>query len=194
MNSQRISQLKQLLIQTRLNHKKEIMKEPTLKDATIYCAINNLSAQQFGPLLEKYMNTHFNYTKNSASACTGDSCKDGKNAEVKVSLGGSTHTKFNYVQLRPSHNCDLYILTAFYLCDENADEGGKLFIFRIPKEDMKNIIVAHGGYAHGAIKQHGRITYESVSIKDNKEYAIRPEYDDKCWRALLPFQITEADL
>jgi hypothetical protein len=38
-----------------------------------------------------------------------------KNSEVKVSLGGATHSKFNFVQIRPSHDCDTYILTAYHL-------------------------------------------------------------------------------
>jgi hypothetical protein len=191
----RISILRHNLSISKIKHNDQIFHEPTLKDAHVYCVINNLSAQQYGPLLENYIRTKFKYAKNKAEECTGDCSKDGKNSEIKVSLGGATHSKFNFVQIRPSHDCDTYVLTAYHLSQENVESEGELFIFRIPKEDMKTIILAHGGYAHGTLKEHGPITIDSLrNEKLKREYAIRPSYGDTCWNSLLPFRIQESAL
>jgi len=190
-----VKKLKEHLALLKVNHEDQVMKQPTLKDAHIYCVIHNVLAQQYGLLLERYIRTKFNYIKNKAEDCTGDCSKDGKNSEVKVSLGGATHTKFNFVQIRPSHDCDTYILTAYHLSSENVETEGELYIFKIPKAEIKKIIVFHGGYAHGTNKEHGSITIDSLNDeKSNKEYSIRPTINDECWKALLPFKITEMGL
>ena len=192
---ERVKRLKEHLALAKTNHEEQVMKKTTLKDAHIYCVIYNVSAQQYGPLLEKYIRTKFNYIKNKAKDCIGDCAKDGKNSEVKVSLGGAKHTKFNFVQLRPSHDCETYILTAYHLISENVDKEGELYIFRVPKSDIKPIIASYGGYAHGTLKEHGAITLKSLNdVKNNKEYAFRPTFNDECWKALLPFRILEKDL
>lgn len=191
----RIAKLKECLALSSVNHKVEILKEPTFKDAHSYCVANRVSAQQFGPLLEHFLINKFKYTKNSASLCIGDCVKSGVNTEVKASLGGSKHNEFNYVQLRPSHNIQSYLLTAYYLSKENVETGGDLYVFRVPKVDMCSIILNHGGYAHGTNSEHGRISLESLQDPTSKkEYAIRPSFGDACWRDLLKFRITEEDL
>jgi hypothetical protein len=40
------------------------MKQRTLKDAHTYCVVHNVSSQRYGPILEKYIRTKFNYIKN----------------------------------------------------------------------------------------------------------------------------------
>ena len=192
--AERIKRLKEHLAFAKVKHEDQVMKQPTLKDAHTYCVIHGVSAQQFGPLLEKYIRIKFNYNKNDAKDCIGDCSKDGKNSEIKVSLGGATHTKFNFVQIRPSQDCDTYILTAYHLSADNVDTEGELYIFKVPKEDIKKITVAHGGYAHGTIAELGEITTESVNEKNNREYALRPSYNDACWKSLLPFRVYEAAL
>lgn len=193
--SDRVERLKNHLNLSKINHNAHIMKLYTLKEAHIYCIINKVSAQKYGPILETFIRTKFNYIKNKAKDCIGDCSKDGKNSEVKVSLGGATNTKFNFVQIRPSHDCDTYILTAYYLSSENVEEEGELFIFKIPKEDIKALIVAHGGYAHRTKDELGSITIESLNNKKNmSEYALRPKFNDACWKELLPFRISESEL
>jgi hypothetical protein len=193
--SERINRLKEHIMISSVKHEDQVMKLASLKEAHIYCVIHSISAQQFGPLLERFIQAKFNYIKNKAEDCTGDCSKDGKNSEVKVSLGGSTHTKFNFVQIRPSHDCDLYILTAYHLSQENVESEGELYIFKVPKNEIKNLIVSYGGYAHGTIKEHGIITADSFNEeKSIKEYAIRPTINDKCWKALLPFRVSESEL
>jgi hypothetical protein len=193
--SERVKRLREHLTLSKIKHDDHVMKLATLKDAHTYCVIHNLSAQQYGPLLEKFIRTKFNYIKNKAEDCTGDCSKDGKNSEVKVSLGGATYTKFNFVQIRPSHDCETYILTAYHLSPENVESEGELYVFKVPKADMKNIVVSFGGYAHGTIKQHGPITTDSLNDENSiKEYAIRPIIHDDCWNELMRFRVTESAL
>ena len=187
--------LKERLTMLKVKHEDNVMKLITLKDAHVYCVIHNVSAQQYGPMLERFIRIKFNYIKNKAEDCIGDCSKDGKNSEVKVSLGGATHTKFNFVQIRPSHDCDTYILTAYHLSFENVDTEGELYVFKVPKEEIKKIIVLYGGYAHGTIKEHGSITLDSLNDeKSIKEYALRPIINDACWKMLISFRVPENTL
>ena len=46
--------------------------------------------------------------------------------------------------------------------------------------------------AHGTIGKLGEITIEDLNDTTNqKEYALRPKYGDKCWIELLKFRIDE---
>jgi hypothetical protein len=192
---ERIRRLKEHLALAKAKHEIELLKQPTLKDAHTYCVIYNLSAQQYGPMLEKYIRTKFDYQKNKAEDCTGDCSKNGENYEIKVSLGGNNHTKYNFVQIRPAHDCDMYILTAYHLCADNVDEEGDLYVFKVPKEEIKKIIVSYGGYAHGTVKEYGKITLESINNENKeKEYALRPTVNDKCWKELLKFRVEEKNV
>lgn len=193
--SERVKRLKEHLCLSKVKHEDQIMKLDTLKEAHTYCVINGLSAQQYGPLLERFIRIKFNYMKNRAEECNGDCSKNGKNSEVKVSLGGATHTKFNFVQIRPSHDCEIYILTAYHLSPENVESEGELYIFKVPKSDIKNIVLSYGGYAHGTIKQHGSITIDSLNDENSiKEYALRPIINDECWKTLMVFRVPEYEL
>ena len=193
--AERVKRLMEHLTLSKVNYEEQVMKLATLKEAHTYCVIHGVSAQQYGPLLEKFIRTKFNYIKNKAEDCTGDCSKDGKNSEVKVSLGGATHTKFNFVQIRPSHDCETYILTAYNLSSENVESEGELYIFKVPKEEIKKIVVSFGRYAHGTIKEHGKITIETLNDKKStKEYALRPTINDACWKALMLFRVPESGL
>jgi len=182
--------LKNILNLSRCNHKKEIIKQSSnIKDAHIYCKINQLSGQIAGPLIEYYIKNKYNMIKNNSSLCIGDVKHNNKNIEIKISTGGKDNNKFNYVQLRINHNCD-YILTAYYISDENLKIMGELFIFKLNKFNMKNIILKYGTYAHGTIQKLGSITNKDLNNPNNdKEYAIRPKYGDKCWDELLKYRI-----
>ena len=175
-------------------HTEKVMGLPTLKDAHIYCKYNNLSGQFTGPALEKYIQIKYGMTKNDASSCNGDLQYNQMNIEVKASNGGRENNRFNYVQLRMNHNCE-YIFTAYYIDYENLDELGELYIFKLMKENIKQLIVKYGGYAHGTIGELGEITIEDLDDpKNHKEYAIRPRYGDHCWKELLQFRICDINL
>jgi hypothetical protein len=167
------------------------MKLETPKEAHIYCKYNNLTGQYIGPILEKYIRLKYKMDKNNASACNGDTNRNGKNFEIKVSNGGKENNKFNYVQIRPNHDCE-YILTAYYIDYTNLEQLGELFIFYLTKENIKNIILLYGSYAHGTIEKLGKITKADLDdINNQKEYALRPKYGDKCWNYLLQIRIVE---
>jgi hypothetical protein len=190
-----ILKLKEHLARSTINHEQEIVKETTLKNAHVYCVVNNVSAQQYGPLLEKYIRIKNNFAKNTASECNGDCSKDNKNAEVKASLGGAKHNKFNWVQLRVSHDVQYYILTAYHLTNKNVDICGELYVFSVTKQDMLTLIEKYGGYAHGTNKEHGLITVSDLEDETNKkEYAIRPSYGDTCWLDILKYRVNEESL
>lgn len=190
-----IKRLREHLTLSKVKHEDQIMKLNTLKEAHIYCIIYKLSSQQYGPLLERFIRIKFKYIKNKAEDCTGDCSKDGKNSEVKVSLGGATHTKFNFVQIRLTHDCDIYIFTAYHLSIKNVDLEGELYIFKVPKIEIKKIILSYGGYAHRTIKELGKITIDSINDeKTIKEYAIRPSINDDCWKTLMTFRVLEDEL
>ena len=111
--TQTISKLKNILDNSKINHKFNIMNQLTLKDAHIYCKLYNLSGQVTGPLIENYIKDKYNMLKNDASSCIGDLQYNKENIEIKVSNGGKNNNKFNYVQLRMNHNCN-YIRFLFY--------------------------------------------------------------------------------
>lgn len=192
----RIQKLMENLSLSIINHEEHILRETSLTNAHIYCVINNISAQKYGPLIERYIIVKNNFKKNGASDCNGDCCsQDNKNAEVKASLGGAKHNKFNWVQLRFSHNIQYYIMTAYHLDNSNVHIGGELYLFSIPKDDMLPIIVKYGGYAHGTYKEHGIITMDDLNDKNNtKEYALRSSYGDKCWNDIMKFRVCEESL
>jgi len=170
-------------------HTQNIMKLPTLKDAHMYCKYNNLSGQFTGPVLEKYIKIKYNMTKNNASLCNGDLYSNHTNIEIKASNGGKENNKFNYVQLRMNHNCE-YLLTAYYICQQNLDNLGDLYIFKLNKDNMKRLIVKYGHYAHGTIGELGKITMDDLNnVTNQKEYALRPKYKDNCWNELLTFKV-----
>jgi galactitol-specific phosphotransferase system IIB component len=184
-------ELKKFLKNSKINHKLEIMKQGNLKKAHIYCIINRLSGQVSGNLLEHRIKIQNNMIKNKASLCIGDLQHNETNFEIKTSLGGKNHNKFNYVQIRFNHICE-YILTAYYITNNNIDTLGELFIFKLNKMDMKKIILKYGGYAHGTKKKLGKITQDELdNIMNDKEYAFRPKYGGKSWCHLLQFRIDE---
>lgn len=193
-DTERVNALQNILTTSNVNHQEQVMKLTTLKEAHVYCVYACVPSQQYGPLLEKFIRTKFNYIKNKTKDCTGDCSKDGRNSEIKVSLGGKARIKFNFVQIRSSHDCDTYILTAYHLSSENVNSQGELYIFKVSKTNIKKIIVSFGGYAHGTIKEHGVITIDSLNNEQSKEYVLRPTLNDKCWKELMQFRIPEYNI
>lgn len=180
-------QLRRIVLKEKIDHKAKIYEQPTLKDACIYCKIHeDIKPQSYGTLIESYVINKYNVKKNDPAACIGDICIDGKcNYEVKVSLGGKEHNKFNFVQIRMNHVCD-YLFIAYYLSAANIDSNGELFVFKLGKDDIKPLILKYGGLAHGTTTKKGAITQESIDVIGNQtEYALRPKYGDACWTELV---------
>ena len=107
-------------------------------------------------------------TKNNASFCNGDLKCNETNIEIKASNGGKENNKFNFVQLRMNHDCE-YILTVCHIDYTNLEDLGELYIFKLNKENLKSIVLKYGGYAHGTLKEHKKITIEDLNDKDNKK-------------------------
>lgn len=191
---ERVERLRKYLTLSKIDHSTEIMRLNSLKEAHAYCLVHNVTTQQYGPLLEKFIRLKYNYAKNKSEDLIGDCSKCGNNAEVKVSLGGFTRSKFNFVQIRPMHDCETYILTAYNLSLENVESEGELYIFKIPKEEILKLIVAFGSYAHGTTREHGKITAESLISQRSMEYSLRPAIHSRCWRALSTFRVSEGSL
>lgn len=186
--------LQKILNHSKINHKDEILKQKDLKDAHIYCKIHNLPGQVLGPLIEYYLQFQFNLIKNNSSLCVGDLNNGQTNLEIKASNGGKDNNKFNYVQIRFNHQCE-YILTAYNISQENIDNYGELFVFKLTKENMKTMIEKYGHYAHGTIQKLGKISKEDLdNSENNKEYALRPKLGDKCWTELLQYRIDIKDI
>jgi len=168
-----------------------IMACTTLKAAHVYCVLHNVSSQCYGPLLEKYIIRLLSSNKNKASDCVGDCSWGEGNCEIKASIGGRNHNKFNYVQIRLSHAIETYLLTAYHLNDDNVENEGDLYTFRVPKHDIREIVHACGSYAHGTISKLGPITMDTLCDETSTlEYAIRPTFQDACWKRLMEFQIS----
>lgn len=185
--------LKELLDNDNSNkiHTENIMKLPTLKDAHIYCKYNKLSGQYTGLILEKYIKIKYNMIKNNIYSCNGDLKYNNTNIEIKASNGGKENNKFNFVQIRMNHDCE-YILTAYYIDNNNLETLGELFIFKLNKENIKSLVLKYGGYAHGTVGKLGKISKEDLDdIINQKEYVLRPKYGSECWNELLKFRIDE---
>lgn len=180
-----INKLNDILhINNKNDYKKEIIKQKTIKDAHIYCKINKLNGQTFGCLIEYYMINKFSMKKVKSSLQLGDAEKNNLYYEIKTSLGGKFHNKFNYVQIRLNHKIDYYIFLAYYIDKNNVNNCGELFIFKLNKYQVKEVVYKHGTLAHGTKNEN----------KDEnlyKEFAIRLTYNSKLWNILLDYRIKE---
>lgn len=122
---------------------------------------------------------------------SGDATKNEINYEIKFS-GHAKRCKFNFVQIRPHHKIDYYILIGYNMY--HSDPLGKTFVFKVPSEIMYEWVVKHGGYAHGTCKKLGDITIENMKNK-NCEYALRVNPNAKkgkdftLWNEMLKYEV-----
>lgn len=188
------SKLSDILNNGCADHKNEILKCKSLKEAHIYCKVNAIIGQTTGTLIESYIiKKSASIKKNPSSECKGDCVIDNlHNVEIKASLGGNKHKNFNFVQIRLGHDIQYYLLTAYYISMSNLENEGDLYIFYIDKASMKNIIIEYGQYAHGTIKENGKIS--ATNLKDDKEYALRVSYGSPLWSKLCEYKLTNSDL
>jgi hypothetical protein len=131
------------------------------------------------------------FIKKPINETSGDGRKNSVNYEIKYS-GHAKKSRLNFVQIRPDHNIDFYILIAYNMYFNN--DLGKAFIFKIPSITMYNLVIKHGGYSHGTIKNLGRINKNNLKGR-NLEYSIRcnpnskrGSKDYKLFRKLLEFE------
>jgi len=128
---------------------------------------------------------------NALNATSGDGHKNGINYEIKASIHANK-SKLNFVQIRPDHNVNIYILIAYNMYEN--DKNGNAHIFKIPSHIVHELIVRFGGYAHGTCAVLGKIT--SDNIKDrNCEYALRCDPNAKkgksfeLWNEFMKYEV-----
>lgn len=169
------------------NHDKIIHEQRTIKDVFIYCIVNSISSQKYGILLEKYIMKKYLFEKNNSKDCNGDFSKKNETYELKVSIAQKAS---NFVQIRLNHNCNYYLLITYYLSSENIDNFGDLYIFKIKKEDIQNILIKYSTYAHGSKKN----IKSNTLLHLNAEFALRPKINSELWNVLLTYRIHENEL
>lgn len=107
---------------------------------------------------------------NAVNNTSGDAEKNGIKYEIKYS-GHGKKSKLNFVQIRPDHDIDIYILVCYNMYDKSS-ELGKGYCFKIPNENMNELIIKYGGYAHGTKKCLEKITEKNLKGR-NCEYSLR---------------------
>jgi len=131
--------------------------------------------------------------KNPINKNSGDGIKNGINYEIKYS-GHSKLSKLNFNQIRPDHNIDYYILI-YYNMYYNSIKG-KGFCFKVPADNLYELIIKYGCYSHGTCKKLGKINHDNIKGK-NYEYSLRcnpnsnikNNKNNKLWNELLKYEI-----
>ena len=169
---------------------KELSSAKTPRDVCVI-AKTYFTAQSYGPQLERWVKKYLLLDKKLDST-SGDASINSVGIEIKCSIqdqkGG-----FNYVQLRPHHTHEFYILLSYSIFMDEA------MWHCVPHESMNSLIESYGGYAHGTITQNGKINKDSI-LANKYEYAIRPNRHlttgkaATAWVALEPFRVSEDEL
>ena len=154
-----------------------------------------LMRQYFGPqstISEKILKTDLEMG-DAPDEHSGDASKDGLNYEIKASLHAK-NSKFNFVQIRPDHTVDYYVFLGYDLFHQDEAGIGKSYLFKIPSNDVYELIVEFGGYAHGTVKKLGKITRENLKGR-GCEYALRVsphckgKKNNALWQRLLSYEV-----
>ena len=152
-----------------------------------------LNSQSYGCIFETHIIQTYDLKKPD-DTISGDCIAFGKTIEIKTSLGGKDGS-MNYVQLRPLHKLDFYIFISYDITQE-PENLGKIFLFLIPSDDVKDLILKYPSYAHGTISKNGAITRENLI----HEYALRPNptkhnryKDKKIWNDMMKYSYESLD-
>lgn len=130
-------------------------------------------------LIRRYVSPQSNIMENmikddlgidaSPTNSSGDGIKNGIKYEIKYS-GHAKKSKLNFVQIRPDHDIDYYILIGYNMYSNT--EKGSVYVFKVPSDELYNLVIKYGGYAHGTIKTLGHISHNNLKGR-NCEYALR---------------------
>ena len=167
---------KQSIIKKRKNKSKIKSNNFTkLSDYLWECLDCNVSAQSYGPGVEKFIIARSNNRLEKDKCNVSGDAKDKltKNSyEIKSTIA-NINGGINFVQLRPHYNASHYIFVVF---DPELDLIESIVL---EKSTIKDLIVKYGGYAHGSIEKQGKITEQN--IRNNQyEYALRPNTKNNC--------------
>jgi hypothetical protein len=180
---------KKLVFNLRNPDELEILPEDLLERCIIYKSF--YSSNTYSLRLENDLKNIFNL-KNKLDKTSGDATTtSGKTVEIKVSLG---NLDFNFVQIRPNHKVDYYILLIY---DISVDEIGKIHFLFFKSHELYNLIPKFGEYSHGTIKVLGRITQ---TFNKRLEYSLRPSRNTRkkkrfeLWKEFLEYEKTEEEI
>ena len=161
-----------------------ILKTNTFREACII-AKSFLTTQSYGHVIDTWFSEHYDFKKLKSSDGVGDDKVFGKyNTEVKASLCDDGK-KYNYVQIRLTHNIDFYFLPTYdFVLD-------KFYYFLFSKREMIEMVKKYGEYAHGRKSEKGPI--EDNLFNPDIEFCIRPVVGKECWKEFMKFNVNEDD-
>ena len=147
--------------------KDQAKSEQNLLHKCIRCK-HCMSSSEYGPELEKFLKVHFQINR-PLNSTSGDGHIQQKNIEIKVSLGDK-EGNLSFVQIRPDHQVDHYLLLAYNL---QSGTIGSVHLLLVPAEKIYELLPQYATYAHGTVDVLGQITADNIYGR-NCEYAIRP--------------------
>jgi hypothetical protein len=163
--------------------KQEIINEDNTRHAFIVSKAK-LSSQQYGAALESHLKTKFGWSKQTDNISGDATTPKGTKVEIKCSIEDAKGG-FNYVQIRPSHTVDYYLLANYSITLD------KVILLMCPKDAFIKIVEDHAQLAHGT--KDATLAY--------REYAYRPKplgregtKGRNQWEALLQWQTEEENL
>ena len=184
-----IEVLREAVIDKKKNRKtivKDILAEINFRAACII-AKNYLPPASYGSVINNWFRNspHSDFKSLKSSDGVGDDLVFGKwNTEAKTSLCDDGK-KYNYVQIRLTHDIHFYLLPTYdFVLD-------KTYYFLLTKKEMVEMVTKYGEYAHGRKKEKGPIV-ENLDNPDI-EFCIRPVVGKECWKEIMKFNVIEDD-
>ncbi len=185
-----VEKLKQDVIDRKTNRKsiiKDILAANSFREAAIIAKFY-LPPQSYGHVMNNWFRNspHSDFKNLKSSDRIGDDLVFGKyHTEVKASLCDDGK-KYNYVQIRLTHDIHFYFLPTYdFVLD-------KSYYFLLTKKEMiKMIKLSNGELAHGTRSEKGTLE-ENINNPDI-EFSIRPVVGKFLWKELMKFNISEVD-
>lgn len=136
-----------------------------------------LSSQEYSTIAENKLKQIFKLN-NAINNLSRDAEKNKNNIEIKFSIESSKYS-YNFVQLRPHHNLHFYLFSTYSYTDDNLN------FYLLNSNDINDLIIKYGGYAHGG-KNFGEIKTNFCNNLKTKEieYALRPKINGKLYLEL----------
>jgi hypothetical protein len=185
LSAEYVESLRQSLVQgtDKTQLKNAIIHELNSRNAFIV-AKSQLSPQQYGAALESHIKAKFGWKPPIDNKSGDATTESGAKIEIKVSVEDAKGG-FNYVQVRPNHTVDYYLLASYSI---TTDE---LIFLLCPKEEFLDVVVDHGQLAHGT----------KDADFEYKEFAYRPKMLGKIgskgrslWDAIAIWRVSEKEL
>ena len=158
------------LVEVKKAARERVSRSIDFREAAITSAYY-LTPQSYGKLLEKWIKKNFGLG-DPLDSLSGDATSSvGGAIEIKATMEKGDG-KVNFVQIRPHHNIEYYILTVYSFTQD------RVHWLLVPSKDLYSFLPEFGGYAHGTVKKNGKITTTSIGDGDY-EYSLRPSLSTK---------------